>query len=436
MNYLTLIVLLGTSLLGCVAGVMGSFAVLRRRALIGDLLSHAALPGLCLAFIIMGQRHFVGMLAGAFVTGLLGVALITLVCRYTRTKEDAALGIVLSTFFGAGIVLSSIIQHQAGGGAKAGLESYIYGQAVGMGRGDLYVFAGVSAVVLLVVLLLYKEFKLLSFDPGFAQVQGWPVLTLDMTMMGTLALVTVIGLPAVGVVLMAAMLIIPGATARFWTNRLGPLLVLSGVIGALTGALGTMLSAGAAKAWLGFDPPTGPVIVLSGTTLFLFSVAFAPRRGVIARLVVDLRLRLRIGREHLLRTLFELSEPKLPQLPEISMDQLLAHRAFGRLGIRWLIHRAAGRGFVQRSLQGVCLTEAGLTEAWRTVRAHRLWELYLIRGADIAPDHVDRDADTIEHLLTPEIIERLEAELTAEGALPNSPHELADASPAGGPDHA
>ncbi|MHC4181129.1 MAG: metal ABC transporter permease, partial [Planctomycetota bacterium] len=194
MSYLSLIALLGTSLLGSVAGVLGSFAVLRRRALLGDLLSHAALPGLCLAFMILGTRHFLGMLGGALVSGLAAVALITLVCRWTRTKEDAALGIVLSTFFGGGIVLSSIIQKRPGG-EPAGLESYIYGQVVGMSRQDLYLFAAVSAAALLVVVLLYKEFQVLSFDPGFARAQGWPTLGLDMTMMGTLALVTVAGLP-------------------------------------------------------------------------------------------------------------------------------------------------------------------------------------------------------------------------------------------------
>jgi len=445
-NYLTMIVLLGTSLLGSVAGVLGSFAVLRRRALMGDLLSHAALPGLCLAFIIMGQRHFAGMLGGALVTGLAGVALITLVCRFTRTKEDAALGIVLSTFFGAGVVLSSIIQHQEGGGAKAGLESYIYGQAVGMGRQDLYLIAGVSAAALLVVLLLYKEFKVLSFDSGFARAQGWPVLTLDMTMMGTLALVTVIGLPAVGVVLMAAMLILPGATARFWTNRLGPLLLLSGIIGCLTGGIGTLVSAGLVKEWLGFDPlgfgrsesnlPTGPVIVLCGTAVFLFSVFFAPRRGAIARLWDAVRLRGKIARENLLRTLYELGEPQLPNPPAVSLDQLLRRRAWKRTTARWLLWRAARSGLVQRELDGARLTERGLAEAARLVRAHRLWELFLIQGADIAPDHVDRDADAIEHLLTPEILSQLESGLPTaklpETGVPTSPHTITANAVSGG----
>ncbi len=280
-HYLTLIVLAGASLLGTVAGALGCFAVLRRRALLGDLVAHAALPGLCLAFLILGTRHFSGMLLGALATGLLGVGLTTFVCRQTRTKEDAALGIVLSTFFAAGIVLSSLIQQHSAAG-KAGLETYIFGQAAGMIRQDLYLIAGVSAAVLLLVLVLYKEFKLLSFDPEFARAQGWPTLGLDLLMMGALAVVTVVGLPAVGVVLMAAMLILPAAAARFWTERLGPMLVLAGLLGGLSGAAGTLLSAGVGSQLPGLagvgtaagDPvraglPTGPMIVLCGTALFV-----------------------------------------------------------------------------------------------------------------------------------------------------------------------
>jgi manganese/zinc/iron transport system permease protein len=443
-SYLTLIALLGTSLLGSVAGVLGSFAVLRRRALVGDLLSHAALPGLCLAFLILGRREFLGMLGGALLTGLVGVALMTLVCRWTRTKEDAALGIVLSTFFGGGIVLSSIIQSRPGT-EPAGLESYIYGQVIGMTRLDLYLLAALAAVALLVVTLLYKEFQLLSFDPGFARAQGWPTLGLDMAMMGTLALVTVAGLPAVGVVLMAALLILPGATARFWTDRLGPLLLLSGIIGAASGAGGTLLSAGMLKPWLGFDPlaigeaspPTGPVIVLCGTAIFLFSVFFAPGRGVIARVWAGLRLSRKTARENLLRTMYELSEAQLPSLPEVSIDQLLRRRAWSRSRARRLAGWLVRAGLAQRGPGGIRLSRKGLAEAGRMVRAHRLWELFLIQGAEIAPDHVHRDADSIEHLLTSEMIRLLEADLAAAGALParpvpDSPHEtggLPDVSP-------
>lgn len=437
MSYLTWIVLLGTSLLGAVAGVLGCFAVLRRRALVGDVVSHAALPGLCLAFLLLGRREFWAMLLGALATGLAGMALATFVSRGTRTKEDAALGIVLGTFFGAGVVLSSVIQNRAGGGAKAGLETYIYGQAAGMVLADLVWIAALSAGVLALVLVLYKELKLLSFDPEFAQVQGWPTLGLDLILMGVLALVTVTGLPVVGVILMAAMLILPAATARFWTERLGPMLLLAGLLGAIPGLVGTLLSAGVVARWLGFDPlafgpnptnlPTGPLIVLCGTVLFVVSALAAPRRGVISRALAAARLRGSTARENLLRSLYELSEPALPHLPPVELRQLLAARAWRPWQARWLVRWAKWRGWVEPAGTGIRLTPAGLQQARQLVRVHRLWERFLIERADIAPDHVDRDADTLEHLLGPEVVEelerRMEISLPAD-AVPQSPHDI------------
>jgi len=442
----TQLVMLGTSLLGCVAGVVGSFAVLRRRALMGDLISHAALPGLCLAFLLLGERQFQAMLLGAFLTGLVGVALVTVLCRWTRTKEDAAIGIVLSTFFGAGVVLTSIIQNLPTESSKAGLQTYIYGQAALMLRQDVWFIALVAAACLALVTALYKEFKVFSFDPGFARAQGWPTLALDLTMMGTLSLVTVVGLPSVGVVLMAAMLIIPGAAARFWTNRLGAMLLLSGVFGAITGVCGTLISAGSLTELLGFDPlafgynrsnlPNGPVIVLCGTAIFLFSVLLAPRRGVIARLYHDLRLRWRIEFENLLRTMYELSEPELPRLPEASIAALTHERAWSAGKARHMLRRAAAQGLVETTPAGGRLTQLGLERAERVTRTHRLWELFLIEGAAIAPDHVDRDADSIEHFLSPELVDELEARLAEKHAVPRtdsgvplSPHELASGEP-------
>jgi len=444
MSYLTWVVLLGTSLLGAVAGVLGCFAVLRRRALAGDVVSHAALPGLCLAFLLLGRREFWSMLLGALATGIAGIGLATFVSRGTRTKEDAALGIVLSTFFGAGVVLSSIIQNRVGGGAKAGLETYIYGQAAGMVRADVIWIAVLSAGVLVLVLLLYKELKLLSFDPEFAQVQGWPTLWLDLALMGVLALVTVTGLPVVGVILMAAMLILPAAAARFWTERLGPMLLLAGLMGAVPGMVGTLLSAGVVTRWLGFDPlafgpnpsnlPTGPLIVLCGTALFVVSALAAPRRGAISRALAALRLRLATARENLLRSLYELSEPAVRQRPAMRLDELLAARAWRTWQARWLVRWAIWRGWVEPAGSGIRLTPLGLEQARQLVRVHRLWERFLIERADIAPDHVDRDADTLEHLLGPEVVEelqrRMESPLAAD-AVPQSPHDIPRTAPPG-----
>lgn len=278
LTYNTLIVLAGTGLLGANAGLVGAFAVLRGRSLTGDALAHAALPGLCVAFLLVGERSLPAMMAGALVSGLVGVLIITALRRATRVKEDAAIGIVLSVFFGAGIALSGIIQKRTTTGSKAGLDSFILGKTAGILAADVAWIGGVSLFSLALIGLLYKEFKLTAFDPGFGRVQGWPVLLLDLALMGLIALAVVFGLPAVGVVLMAALLILPAASARFWTDRLGTLLVLSSLIGLGIGLAGTAVSANRAGL------PAGPIITLVGTLGFAFSAIAAPRRGVLARL--------------------------------------------------------------------------------------------------------------------------------------------------------
>jgi manganese/zinc/iron transport system permease protein len=433
---ITINVMLGTALLGATAGTIGTFAVLRRRALVGDMLSHAALPGVCLAFLIMQSRNFLGLSLGALATGLAAILAIAIVTRWTRTKEDAAIGIMLSTWFGAGMVLLTVAQRQTTG-YPAGLNSYLLGEAAGIGRKDVHIIAVVALVCLSVVSLLYKEFKLLSFDADFGTAQGWPTLGLDLAMMGTLAVVTIVGLPICGVILMAALIILPGASARFWTNRLGRLLVIAALAGAGSGVIGTFLSSPLSKQWLGveiFDTtkyPPGPLIVLSGATFFLFSMLFAPERGIVATAIAEARLHRRIAREHLLRALYEISEPRLPERPAVPESEVVAQRSWRRWWVDWWLWRLQSRGLIVLENGNVRLTVAGLAEAAEVTRTHRLWEMFLMESAGIAADHVDRDADAVEHMLPKQLIQELEARLAADGRLPavpkivpQSPHEL------------
>lgn len=440
MSPVVLKVLCGTSLLGATAGVIGCFAVLRRRALVGDVLAHAALPGICLAFLVMGQRQVAGLLLGGLIAGLLALVCMQVATQGTRTKSDAATAIVLSTFFAAGVVLLSIIQRRPGGASQSGLSSYIYGQAATLTRADVALIALVAVVSLGIVVLLYKEFKLVSFDPDFAHSQGWPTRRLDLLLMGTLAVVTVAGLPAAGVVLMAALLIVPGAAARFWSDRLSRVLGLSAAFGCLASALGTAVSAGWHRGWWGAAEraeasagwPTGPLIVLSAVVLFAVSALFAPRRGVVARSWSQWQLRRQTSGEHLLRALYELSETALPERPSLSLAALIDYRAWSPREVGRLVAWATRQGWLESTAGCVRLTPAGLERAAAVTRRHRLWELYLIRDARVAADHVDRDADATEHWLSDELVARLEAEFLAGSAaaaapagVPASPHELA-----------
>jgi manganese/zinc/iron transport system permease protein len=415
MEYNTQVVLAGTSLMGVCAGLVGSFAVLRRRALIGDTLAHAALPGLCLAFLVVGHRSLPAMLFGALLSGLVGVLVITALRLGTRIKEDAAMGIVLSVFYGAGIALSRYIQNQSTAGSKAGLESYILGKPAGMILQDVLLIGGTTLVCLLLIVLLYKEFKVVSFDSEFASVQGWPALRLDLLLMAMIAVAVVIGLPAVGVVMMAALLIIPAAAARLWTQRLAMMLVIAALFGAVIGGAGTLLSAEFAGL------PTGPVIVLLGTGLFVVSLLVAPQSGFLARWFDARQFRARIGEQALLVELYDLTEPILPSLVEIDRDTLRLRRSWSDKDLSKQLTRLRSSGLLKSSDDShITLTPNGYEAAATVARAHRLWQLFIESHPDSATEFTDLDADTIDETLDHEIIVQLEDRLRSAGRLPNA----------------
>lgn len=274
--YNTAVVVLGAMLLGAAAGMIGAYAVLRRRALTGDALSHAALPGLCFAFLVVGERDFQALLLGAFVSGVCGIACMSALRRWTRIKEDAAIAIVLGVFYGLGIVLLEMITKRPGG-SRAGLGNFIMGKTAGMSREDLELISILAAATVLIVLLFYKEFKVVSFDAEFARVQGWPAAALDLFLQLLLLFAVVIGLPAVGVVLMAALLVIPAAAARFWTERLSFFLALAAIFGVTAGGMGAYVGSYV------YDLPTGPAVILTAALLFFVSLLFGASKGVLTR---------------------------------------------------------------------------------------------------------------------------------------------------------
>ncbi|MUG71103.1 MULTISPECIES: metal ABC transporter permease [Paenibacillus] len=283
-------ILLGSMLLGLSSGVLGSFAYLRKQSLMGDALAHAALPGVCIAFMLTGSKSIFFFLIGAAAAGLIATFGIGYVTRHSRIKQDSALGIVLSVFFGVGIVLLTKIQH-GGSGNQSGLDKFLFGQAASMVLSDVITMAVVALILVILCGLLFKEFKLLSFDPGFAKGIGLPVAALDQFMMFLIVVAVVVGIQAVGVVLMSALLITPAVSARYWTEKLGVMVVLSGIFGAISGFVGTLVSG------LGSNLPTGPLSVLAATALFIVSVLFAPKRGLAAKVLERLAVKRTVLRD-------------------------------------------------------------------------------------------------------------------------------------------
>jgi manganese/zinc/iron transport system permease protein len=274
-DYTLRTVALGAAVLGVVSGSLGTFAVLRGQSLLGDAISHAALPGIALAFLLTGSKAPFVLVLGAGVAGWLGTLAVMEITGRSRVPFDAALGLVLSVFFGLGLVLLTYIQRLPDVN-QAGLDKFLFGQAAALVTADVVVMAALGGVALLVMGLFWKELKLLLFDPDFGAALGFPIRRLDVLLTTLLVVAIVIGLQTVGVVLMSAILIAPAAAARQWTDRLGAVVALAAGFGAASGVAGAVLSATTARL------PTGPTIVLCAAALVLASLLFAPGRGLLA----------------------------------------------------------------------------------------------------------------------------------------------------------
>ena len=273
-DYTLRTVALGAAILGIVSGMLGSFAVLRKQSLLGDAISHAALPGLVLAFLLTRSREPAVLMLGALATGWLATLFMLNITRTTRIKDDSALGLVLSVFFGLGLMLLTFTQRLPDA-TQAGLDKFLFGQAATLLQSDVITMAIIGLVALGLLVIFWKEFKLITFDSEFAASLGFPVRVLDVLLTTLLVIAIVIGLQTVGVVLMSAMIVAPAAAARQWTDKLNLMVILGGLFGALAGVTGTLISSSAERL------PTGPVIVLCISIIVLISMLFATNRGLL-----------------------------------------------------------------------------------------------------------------------------------------------------------
>lgn len=440
-DYNTRVVLAGTVLLGICSGVIGTFLLLRGRAMAGDVISHSALPGLAIAFLV-GEAVDPGagrvsstLLIGAVCSSLVGMACANLIRRYTRLKEETILAIVLSLFFGVGAALLSIVQ-QIPSAQLAGLQNYIFGKAASLIYNDVLLIGVSAGVVVLLALAFFKEFVLLCFDEEYAATQGWPTRRLDLLLMGLVVGVTVIGLQSAGLLLVVALMITPAAAARFWTDRIGPLTMASAFVGGASCYFGVMISALIPRM------ATGAVIVLMGSLFFTASLLFGVRRGLFWKSWNALQLRRRVERTDLLRACYEAAESlagtggetRYPLTDVVfNVPQLAGHRDWNNRRWQRMLKKAAGQELVAPVGDGgYRLTSAAVAESRRIVRNHRLWEMYLIHYADVTPSHVDRGADWIEHVLAPDVVDELIRLLGEERTVPDSPHPLQPGVQSGG----
>ena len=394
--------------IGC--GLMGGFVVTRKLSLFGDTLSHAVLPGVAVGFLWSQSKNSISIIAGAMIAGFLGVFLISLLKKTTRIALDSALGLVLSGFYAVGICLLTRIQKMEFGN-QSGIDRYLFGQITGISASDVWAM-GISCILIaLITMIFYKELLVTGFDHGFAQSIGLPVDFLQYLLWMLLAFAVITSLQVIGVILVSALLIIPAATASIITQKMRNLLLWSALLGMVAGVIGSYVS------FLGSRLPTGPIIVLTSTLLFIITLFFHSQNGLLFKW---LRLRgkeRKIALENTLKAVYQELEGNKFSEDSVRLGNLAKRRRVSMPEMYQEAIHLVKKEFAflipvnnqnLPSENTLSLSPAGWSEACRIVRNHRLWELYLTNEVQYAADHVHEDAEKIEHVLGDETVRKIE----------------------------
>jgi manganese/zinc/iron transport system permease protein len=398
LSYPDAVVVVGAAVIGLAAGVLGALAVLQQRSLVGDALAHAALPGVALAFIVTGAKDPTTLLLGAALTGLVGSLMMVGIERSSRTRPDAAIGVVLSGFFSLGIVLLTYVAG-TGNAQQAGLERYLFGQAAGLLESDVDAMAVLAAIGIGLVAIAFRALKTTLFDRSFAATAGLPVRAIEIAGTALLVVAIIIGLRAVGAILMVAMLVVPTVTARQFADRLSRLLPLAGAVGMLVGVVGALIAARTAV-------PTGPVIVLVGVALAVLAVLFAPGRGVLWRA----RARGRARRTALTQGVLLDLETAMHTGPPPTVEQLRLATGRSRRRLAAGLGALDEAGLLARDGERVMLNEQGAAAAHAALESRRLWDAWLEFGSQMPLDDArEPDPRDIRASLGDEVADRLTA---------------------------
>jgi manganese/zinc/iron transport system permease protein len=409
---------IGSILMCLAAGIVGVIVFLRKQSLLGEALSHASYPGVIIGVIFAGalglDSRYGGaisffIITGAFVTALLGTWAIRFMVKRLKVRADSALCFVLSTFFGVGITLASQVQFVYSTLYQQ-IQVYLYGQAATMTDIHIYIYAILATVITVVVILLYKEIQLITFDEDYATSLGYKTKPIEVLFFVLTVLAIVVGIRSVGVVLMSAMLIAPAAAARQYTNKLYVMLILSGTFGMISGYFGNYLSAELTTYFSEIYPgtrfsiPTGPMIVVVAAFICVISLLFAPERGMFIRVFRVARFRYTCTCENVLKAMWRVG-PK----SDVSFDDIVSYQAVSKGYLRLVLSRLTSNGWVEKSGANIYrLTHDGSMWAAKIIRLHRLWEVYLADYLGVGAERVHRNAEEMEHIITPE----LEQELT------------------------
>ncbi|MFT6716170.1 MAG: manganese/zinc/iron transport system permease protein [Saprospiraceae bacterium] len=393
-------VLIGTLLLGTAAGMVGTLVVLSKKTLIIDAISHSMLPGICIGFLLSGVKNPLYLMGGGMASATLAVYLIGEISKRSKIKMDAAIAITLSILFSFGVIMLNVVQN-TGNPNQSGLNDFLFGKAASMLREDLYLFGGLSLIAFICLPLFFRHFKISLFDPIFAQSIGIKRFMIQSVISFLIIITAAAGVQTVGIILISAMIIAPASASLLWTNDFKKTLIYAGIIGATCSIIGVFIS------YLSPKMPTGPWIVVTLASVSILSVLFSPN-GLLVKQLQIRKNRKNILRENVLKTVYKLKEKIKRSSQGVSTEQVSNYRPTAIRKVRRALKYLKRKGLIIKGGDFWSLTEKGMKEAERIVRIHRLWELYLQKYMHLPSNYVHDSAESIEHIVTPEIERSLE----------------------------
>lgn len=387
--------LIASVTIGISCGLIGTYIMLRRMSLIGDALAHAVLPGVVVSFMVAGKSE-VALFIGAVVSGILTVLLIGFVNRNSKIKEDTSIGIIFTGAFALGILLVSQLKQ-----VHIDLSSYLFGDVLGVSTGDITLSMIIMVVIILCIVLFYKQLLLTSFDPTMAMTIGISTTLVHYMLMTLLSMSIVAGLQSVGVILIIAMLITPPATAYLLSNNLKKILLLSAMFGTISAITGLYLS-------YHFNFASGASIVLVAVALFMLAFLFSPKEGVVTKLFRRRSASKMVLIEDVIKLSYRFKdEPGKTELVDKIANELGISNSRVEAAIKTLI----GKDLMLRTNGTYNLTDEGVKYALRLVRTHRLWETYITNKNVVDIEHIHPEAEKVEHVLTEDMVDELDEEL-------------------------
>ncbi len=388
--------LIASSLVGLMCGVLGCFIVLRNMALIGDALAHAILPGVVVAFMVVGYSAL-GFFTGAVIAGLLTAFGITWIQHNVNTKNDAAIGIVFTAMFSLGVMGISWISRDQG--VHLDLKDFLFGNVLGVSNQDLYLTAGITIYVLISIAVFYRYLFVTTFQSVIAETMGISTTAVHYFLMLLLSFAVVASLQTVGVILVVAMLITPAATALLLSDRLRWVLFIAGCIGLISSVLGMVFA-------VVFGTTPGPAMAVTATLIYLVAVFLAPNKGLVFRFFQKRKLQIKIELEDTLKQSLNLQENN-----NLNFENLLERLGFSKNKLQKYLSSLKNKGHVEYEGQKIKLTNTGIENARQLVRAHRLWETYLVQQMGLTEEQIHEEAEKFEHLLPLDLLDEVDEQL-------------------------